>query len=668
MLWLGLLACGAVVHAIEPPQLHCLSVEDNGDVTLHWTPAPATADFAYYRVFHSPDGVVFTQLAQLNGNTTNTYTHAGADALNNPRCYYYVSACSATACLPSDTLCTLEFYLTNQANGTAVLNWSPAHTPALPSWDNLYEIQREYPAGTWTSVGHTPQLIHRDTIDICEATLGYRVRLADNSGCTNVSRPLRDIFSDMNAPDIPQLDSVSVNFTTSRIQVGWEQAFSPDVFAYIIYHNENGLWIPVDTIYGIGNTQWTDPVNSSSEVHQYRVAALDSCMNSSAMSGPQHNIRTFVDFDLCRREAYLRWENYEEMPLDVERYLVLYSDNGGPLTLAGETDGQTLAFTIPDLTPQHTYNCVVRAVSFGGIVTATSTKCTFLFNQADNNDFAYIRYVSVVDNRNIEVKVSTGSTVSFSRVHLYRSIGDDQHFTHIASLPNNGTDTYIFLDDNDLRVDRELYYYQASIENECQVETMLSNISHNILITGAHDNEARLNSLTWNDYDGWQGGVQGYQLHRKCEAESDFHILGTFFSGTTEDPVTNLREMGEKFSYFVVGEEFPDEYGFMEESVSNTVVVEQRPLTYIPNAFCPRIGCINQVFKPVHSYVSMSNYHMYIFSREGKQLFHTTDPNEGWDGKLNGTVLPGACYIYRITYTYGTDGEFEAVGTVTLVR
>ena len=64
----------------------------------------------------------------------------------------------------------------------------------------------------------------------------------------------------------------------------------------------------------------------------------------------------------------------------------------------------------------------------------------------------------------------------------------------------------------------------------------------------------------------------------------------------------------------------------------------------------------------------MENYHMYIYSREGNLLFHSNYPDMGWDGTYNGKVLPMGCYVYKITYTYGSDGVYEAVGTVTLVR
>lgn len=660
--------CLSALFAVEPPYLRCISVEDDGQVTLTWLSSGNMTDFVRYEVFFSSDNQNFTLIDQISNPQTTTYTHTTADALNNAQLFYYVAACSSSSCVNSDTLSTLALYLSNLGNGLATLNWTPPVTPLLDSYESQYEIFREYPSSVWSLIATTSQAVFRDTIDICDADLGYRVELADHSGCRNVSRHLNDQFSDTYGPEIPTLDSVSVDFYTSQIVLGWEPSASPDAFAYIVYHLENNLWVPTDTIFGRQTTTWTDFLSSPDIPQQYRVATLDSCMNSSPMCEPQHHIRANATYDLCRREAVLTWEAYEGMPFDVDHYDVFYSENGGPLLFAGSASANNRSFTLTDLVPQSTYDCIARAVNGNGTITASTLKFSFLFNSADNNDFAYIRYVSVLSKDKIEIKVTTGPTVAFSKVHLYRSVGNDQEFVHLMELQNDGTDTYIF-EDEGVRTDRTLYYYRATVENECQVETYQSNISHNILLTGDRDSESRRNYLDWNSYEGWDGGVGGYTVYRKCESDLDFlQEQSSMSANSYSDDVTNLRRDGEKFLYYVEAEETYDSYGYMEKSVSNVIELKQRPQTYIPNAFCPRVGGINSVFLPVNSYVTMENYHMYIYSREGVLLFHSTDPQVGWNGGYNGNLMPTGAYIYKITYTYGVDEEFEAVGTVTLVR
>ncbi len=655
------------VFAIDPPQLRCLAVDAAGSVTLTWIPPTNTSGFTRYEIFYSTNGTTFSSVGQVTSATSTTFTHTGADALNFAQCFYYVNACSNTSTAPSDTLCTIELYLTN-GNGTAILNWAAPISPMLPSYAQNYDVWKEYPSTVWNNIASPNALIYRDVIDVCEATIGYRVELEDASGCRNVSRRLEDIFTDRTAPDIPQLDSVSVDFNTSRIRLGWERSLNPDVNAYIIYHFENGLWIPIDTANGIDNTSWEDFENASTSVQQYRIAALDSCMNSSPLSNPQHNFSVQATYDLCRREAVLTWDEYENLPPDIEGYRIFFATNGGPLQFAGEVAANVRTFTLQQLIPQSTYDCVIRAFNLGGNITASSKKCTFLFNSAENHDFVYIRYVSVVNNNAIEIKVSTGTTVSYTKVHLYRSSNPDSNFVQIAELTNNGTDTYVF-EDADVKVDRFTYYYRATVENDCDVETMTSNTAHNILLKGQSVRDARESDLVWTLYGDWAGGVSHYQLFRKTQIDSYFSSIGGNLSATTyQDDVTELRRAGECFSYYIEAVENMDEYGFMETSRSNTVELKQLPVTYVPNAFCPTTLGANRVFLPINSFVTMENYHLYIYSRDGMLLFHSTSPEIGWNGGYNGTLMPAGCYVYKIFYTYGDEGEYELTGTVTLVR
>jgi len=42
---------------------------------------------------------------------------------------------------------------------------------------------------------------------------------------------------------------------------------------------------------------------------------------------------------------------------------------------------------------------------------------------------------------------------------------------------------------------------------------------------------------------------------------------------------------------------------------------------------------------------------MRIFDKWGKQLFFTTNPNLGWDGKYKGELVPQGVYYYFINFT-----------------
>lgn len=654
------------LSAIDAPQLRCLSVQSTGAVTLTWLPPADLSDFDHYAIYYSTaSGGPYTMVAQIADATVTTYTHTGAQAMVIAQCWYYVEACSFDRCVSSDTLATIEFYLANYGNGEALLSWEAPCVPLLPSMSPDYEIWREFPDGVWTNIVSTNNRIYRDIIDICESSLSYRIELSDASGCKNVSRPLSDIFSDFTSPETPQLDSVSVDFGTQLIQLGWEPSSTPDVTAYIIYHKEGNMWISVDTVYGDNHNFWYDSIRESNQIQHYRIAAMDSCLNTSPMTDAQHNFTLIATYDICRREASLSWNAYENMPFDVEKYQIYVSDNGAPLQYVGETTG--LSYVLSGLIPQHSYQCVIRAVNYTGNVTALSAQYAFDFEAPENHDMVYISSVSVVQNAKIEVKVYTGETENFSQLLLYRSIGDDSNFVLLQALPSDGGNSYLF-EDEAVKVDRFLYYYKAVLLNECDAETAQSNISHNILLKGHAEVESRENMLEWNSYQGWNGDVAGYTVYRLTET-SDFPeiICPSQTACFHSDDIYSLRREGGTFRYFVEAHENPNAYGLMEVSRSNTLVVEQAPVTYIPNAFAPWNDGPNSVFLPIHSFVGAENYDMYIYSRDGLVLFHTQDPQMGWNGGYNGNLMPAAVYVYKITYIY-RETEYEYVGTVTLIR
>ncbi|MBR4218643.1 MAG: gliding motility-associated C-terminal domain-containing protein [Bacteroidales bacterium] len=659
-----LLSLLMAAQALGRPEIRCLEVRDNGDVLVSWVAPADLSGFLRYEVYYATEATnPFALVGTVSSSSTLTFLHTGANAVVQPHCYYYVRAVGNNGSFDSETISTIEFYLSNSGTGLAVLNWSaPAEQP-LPSYASQYQVWKDYPSGNWNELAEVQGLVYRDTIDVCDAVIAYRVELADASGCRNVSRPQSERFTDMTAPAIPDLDSVTVDESSQRIRLGWEVSLSPDVFAYIIYLQENGVWIPIDTVYGRTTTQWTDTEHDpQSEVFSYRIATLDSCLNSSPMTMLQKSMQLTATYDLCRREAYLSWTDYENMPRDLAKYQIYCSRDGGPMQMVGESTSQS--YTYAGLIANSTYVFLVRAVNSDGQITASSVKADFVFSSADNMDFVYVRSVSVNETSDaIVVTAYTGPTVTFTKVHLYRSVDDDAHFSKYQTLSYNGTDTYTFTD-VDVDCNQRLYYYKATIENECDMETAESNVSHNIILRGS-TNPSHQNSMNWMAYDGWNGGVSSYTVKRRTETamfESD--VMVTPLRSCTDD-VSELTNEGSIFTYCIVAQENNNEYGFADQSRSNSIQLVQSPTIYVPNAFNP--AGINNIFKPVSTFMPTEDYYMLIFGRNGQMVFNTADPNEGWDGTCKGQEMPIGVYIYKIKYLY--EGQYyEKSGTVTLIK
>ena len=88
----------------------------------------------------------------------------------------------------------------------------------------------------------------------------------------------------------------------------------------------------------------------------------------------------------------------------------------------------------------------------------------------------------------------------------------------------------------------------------------------------------------------------------------------------------------------------------------------------LPTGFTPNGDGINDVFRPVGSAEFLTNYEMVVFNRWGQEVFRSTSPTVGWDGRYKGQNAMTGVYAYYVSYR-NTKGEDKLVkGNVTLTR
>lgn len=64
---------------------------------------------------------------------------------------------------------------------------------------------------------------------------------------------------------------------------------------------------------------------------------------------------------------------------------------------------------------------------------------------------------------------------------------------------------------------------------------------------------------------------------------------------------------------------------------------------------------------------NISGFEFHIFNKWGQEVFSTTNPEEGWDGRIDGNPAPPDSYVYYIKYRQ-SDCDLDTKGDVTLVR
>ena len=95
---------------------------------------------------------------------------------------------------------------------------------SLLSYNDDYLIYRENTPGIWTLIDSVPYAIpfYKDTIDICDAFLSYKIEMP-NGSCVFSSNQLGDNFEDMLTPSIPNILSVGFDSTSNDLLLVWNQ-------------------------------------------------------------------------------------------------------------------------------------------------------------------------------------------------------------------------------------------------------------------------------------------------------------------------------------------------------------------------------------------------------------------------------------------------------------
>lgn len=671
--------------AFEPPAMQCIAIHDNTHLKVYWK-NPANAANLQIKTYYFycndilVDSIVTTATYHPYDFGDKVISMAGS---TSTFACFIVAQNNANELAYSDTIRTLELQVTtrtvNLQNGDigvdAELTWQSPMAQLDNNWGSKFYIyKRRAFENSFTisdSVANTVNT-YLDLADVCENTIDYAIGidhkyyipLIDGSqsqrNCQFMSSNKQATVIDHTEPRMPILDSVSY-LENNQIQLGFHSQ-DPYMKGYIVYINDPHE--ELSTVYN--QTYYIDPNGAGRD---YYLSVFDSCFprsNASIItSDPQSGMQLSVTPDACLRKAKLSWTAYRNLADGIDRYDVwLSSDNGSTYQLAGTST--TNSYTVDNLSLNQPYRIFVRVVNQTNTITASSERVNFDLQADESIDFSYIRSVTVKDNHHIEVRVHTsGDTLEFQEITLQRS-DDGINFTPIETKPYQTSVAAYQFEDMTADFNKNTYYYQTYLTNSCGLEAGYSNIAHNILLTGKASHLE--NILNWNNYGIWNGGVSQYRINRRIEGESLFsEIDGT--AGTSYfDDVSTLYELGSKFTYYVIADENPNNYGFQDTSASNHVTVEQRPGFYIPNAFTP-LSIHNNIFKPMNSFMpNDGTYRFSIFSRQGQMVFHTSDPNAGWDGRLNGKVCPAGVYVYKISYYIpGESSPIIKEGTVTLL-
>lgn len=648
---------------IPPTKITCIETAPNGDLTIKWNTVndPSTS-FVAYELYSVQNGL----LATINSLSTDNYTLTG---VNNQRDFYVGvrSGCNGNVLKSSDTISNIRLAVNNPGNGTAVLQWNKPHTPQLPGYGNNYKVYREYPTGTWTLRGTAPYgtPYYKDTIDICQAFLNYRVELETNT-CTFTSNVAGDDFEDMITPNIPIIYSVGADTVTDQVLITWNINPQADTYGYVIYtFDENGFLYELDTVWGRDNTFYIHNIYSGDGPFSYSIAAFDSCLTDAVpityQTSAKGNINTSMvatsSVFMCEKKAVISWSAYSGRT--VSSYEIWAKTNGYWELLK---ISNLLEDTI-DVNSAQSYRIYVKAI-FNDGRSAFSSPTFFTVPLPSSPAYHYFSVASIEDGK-VRLEDYIDASVGISKIIFYRK--DKNIFKEIGreQVTNNFTVFY------DTKVDLRygpIEYRTQFIDSCGEYGDFAENTNKTIFVTGSADEYNLINTIEWTPYELFDGTIQAYDIYRGLDGEFEATPFVTVTNSTLgwTDDVGNFNTNG-KVCYRVEAVETVNSFGFGERARSNDFCLIYKPLVFVPNAFTP--GGSNPIFKPVLTNVSTEKYEFTVYNRWGQVIFITNDVNEGWNGKLqNGMDATSDMFTYTVEFADQSKKKFKRNGYVALLR
>ncbi len=672
---------------VPSPQPTCVSVTPAplGAVTITWiTPAGPGAQFAFYTIYRANAYAgPYISAGTVNVFTQTSFTDNLAGANTASKYYYIQTTYNAPGPITSPPVDTVRsIFLSVAGVSAANLTWNsenPVGTPPIVTSSGVYNVFMEFPTGSgnWTLTGTTTNLNYLDTIFVCNAAINFRVEIADNTGCVSVSSVATDVFQNLIAPGVTTMDTLSVD-NSNHPMMNWGASNSPDVAGYIIYQNVGGVWITVDTVFGIGNTNYTNLAgNAGVDSLIFRVAAFDSCGNIGLAGNNLQTMYLTSVADICNHSATLSWSAYPLIGNGLAGCNIFQAtaSAAGPYTYIGTVPPGVQTFIATGLSTSTTYYFKVDAFDFSGQNRAASNRRTFYCAAPIPPNFLYVVTTSVGASNRVDVSTFVDTAASVLGYKIMRAtVNSPNGYTQVGFM---GPVTYpLFMySDYTADADNNSYFYKVINVDSCGFDGMESNIGRSIKLT-ATGNSDFTNTLTWNKYETWDGAVISYKIYRGLDGLIDIAnpimvipspFLTDEFTYVDTSVWRTLKGDGNFYYMIEAVEGAGAIFNFGATSRSNIAIAKQEPEMFIPNCFTPEAG-VNVIFVPVTTWADYANYSMEIFNRFGENLFSTKKIGDGWDGQVRGKNCETGVYVYLVKYRTAKGEDIQRKGIVTLLR
>ena len=149
-----------------------------------------------------------------------------------------------------------------------------------------------------------------------------------------------------------------------------------------------------------------------------------------------------------------------------------------------------------------------------------------------------------------------------------------------------------------------------------------------------------------------------------CPGQQLILNAGTFSDYLWQDNTTNQTYTVTKTGEYIV--QVTDTAGCSAtDSIQVTVDCSD---IFFPTAFTPNNDGRNDLFGAAGNVASARNYSFNVYNRWGQLIFHSTNPYQKWDGRINGVATQSDTFTWYASYSINTNPMQLRKGTVVLIR
>jgi gliding motility-associated-like protein len=677
----------STLRAQQEPQLDCIQVAANGDVTLQWTPPnDPTGQFDHYEIVYSISPLLtFNSVANnLTPISQNSFTHVTNLSLDNS--YYYAvlawfnDGAGGTLAFSSDTLRTIHLEASDattdcpNCEGIPLLEWNLPNDDASLWVGWTIEVYIQEPLGTWSLITVLPSDLTEYLHYIYNCTpeqMNFYIRLVSPWGCEFISNEASGTFEDGVFPFTGILSTISIN-SEDDVELAWQLSLDPDVSGYIVYECTGALTTPINQINDVNTLSYIDlapPVTPGP--FSYSVVAIDACNNPDTaicVTSMYLEVQDYVD---CDDGIVMSWSPFISPYFTPTHYVIhkassVTSDYSSVVFSPIDTVS-VLNYYDSDLQyGEYNFYQIESIDTFTGFRSKSNIEGTNVGNY-EPPAYLAIESATVLSTELTSITVGVTPTADMFRYELQRfSVSTDSWEEVIVKDTNAALQIPFF--DTERATDVFSYQYRVVVTNTCGRTVDTTNVGKTILLQASSDQSRLVNTLSWSRYEEWENGVDHYNIYRRIgdglpELIDEFSSASSLFF---EDDVSEFIDESGDFYYCIEAVERVVGNRAAFTSKSNEVNLTLEPIVWVPNSIV--IGGYNPVFYPVISFADVANYRLVIFSRWGDLIFQTTNITEGWDGTMGGKFVQEGVYNYYLSVEDGRGRITDMFGFITVLN